>query len=120
MKTVTFEGKKYVLAYVSSAQYRFPPGPDALATTGTLILGKRSTEEWFRYSDVGTWNQGIYDVYKLADKRGHKDKPRKTAKERARSIVTLAPLTLSQLDKLIADIEKQIQLAVKAARKNDR
>ena len=125
MKTVTFEGKKYVLDYVSSAQHRFPPDPDALATLGTDILGKRSTAEWFRFSDVGAWNQGIYDIYKLADKRDHKYKPRKTALKRAGSIVTTATLTPSQLTKLIADIERQIRLAVKAAfqrkaRKNDR
>ena len=128
MKTITFEGKEYVLDYVSGPGRKMP-STDVIGdfrVVGTFVDKQLPPERRFKGGFLDDyWNNGQYRVYKLAPKRSHKNKPRKTALERARSIVTLAPLTPSQLAKLVADVEKQIQLAVEAAfqrkaRKNDR
>lgn len=86
----------------------------AFFTLRQAVDGMREAKKDFKEPDFS------YRIVKLAPKRSHKNKPRKTALERAQSI----NLDMGEPARTKA-VEKQIQLAVKAAfqrkaRKNDR
>ncbi len=104
-----FKGKNYVLDYVSGQGIAMPSncvarfferdsnmGPDALLERGPD----------YRMSQL-EWDLGNYEIYKeIKTRSNHRNTPRKTARERAVYVINRGAMA--------EDIEKQIQLAVKA------